>query len=144
MKPLRVVLDTNVYIAAALNPQSILYQLIEDSAAQYLAEYYTSPEILAELQEKLEDRFNFKRSDVVRWITQLEQVVSVIRPQKKLNVIEDDPDDNKILECAIEAKADIVVSADKHLYKLKEFKGIKIIHTTSLKYVFPQLKKPEN
>jgi putative PIN family toxin of toxin-antitoxin system len=109
-----------------------------------LAEYFTSPEILAELQEKLEDIFNFKSSDVVRWITQLEQVVSVIRPKKKLTVIEDDPDDNKILECAIEAKADIVFSADKHLYKLKEFKGIKIIHTISLKYVFPQLKKPEN
>ena len=141
MKPLRVVLDTNVYIAAALNPQSILYQLIKDSAAHYLAEYYTSPEILTELQEKLEDRFNFKRTDVVRWISQLEQVITVIRPLKKLNVIENDPDDNKILECALEAKADIVVSADKHLYKLKEFKGIKIIHTSSLKYIFPQLKK---
>lgn len=51
MKPLRVVLDTNVYIAAVLNPQSILYQLTEDSAAHYLAEYYTSPEILVALRE---------------------------------------------------------------------------------------------
>ncbi|HUD07432.1 MAG TPA: putative toxin-antitoxin system toxin component, PIN family [Candidatus Saccharimonadales bacterium] len=144
MRPLRVVLDTNVYIAAALNPKSALYQLVEDSAAHYLAEYYTSPEILAELQEKLEGKFNFKRSDVVRWITQLEQVVTVIRPQKKIDVVGDDPDDNKILECAVEAKADLIVSADRHLYKLKEYKGIKIIHPTSLKYIFPQLKKPEN
>jgi putative PIN family toxin of toxin-antitoxin system len=143
MKPLRVVLDTNIYIAAALNPQSILYNLVEDSAANFLAEYYTSPEILAELQGKLENRFNFERTDVVRWITQLEQVITILRPQIKLNVIERDPGDNKILECALEAKADLIITADKDLLILKEFNSIKIIHTSSLKYIFPQLKKPE-
>jgi predicted nucleic acid-binding protein len=61
MKPLRVVLDNNIYIAAALKPQSILYHLIKDSAAHYLAEYYTSPEILAKLQGKLEDRCQVPR-----------------------------------------------------------------------------------
>jgi putative PIN family toxin of toxin-antitoxin system len=142
MKPLRVVLDTNIYIAAALNPQSILYNLVEDSAANFLAEYYTSPEILAELQGKLENRFNFERTDVVHWITQLEQVITVVRPQIKLNVIERDPGDNKILECALEAKADLIITADKDLLILKEFSSIKIIHTSSLKYIFPQLKKP--
>jgi uncharacterized protein len=144
MKPLRVVVDTNIYIAAALNPQSSLYQLVKDSAAHYLAEYYSSPEILAELQEKLEEKFNFNRADVVRWIAQLEQVIIVVRPKDKLSVVENDPDDNKVLECAIEAKADLVVSADKHLTKLKEYKTIKIIHPSSLKYIFPQLKKPES
>ena len=143
MKPLRVVLDTNIYIAAALNPQSLLYSLVKDSAAHYLAEYYTSPEILAELQGKLEDRFKFERADVVRWITQLEQAVTVIRPQKKLSVVERDPDDNKILECALEARADLIITADKDLLALKEFNSIKIIHTSSLKYIFPQLNKPE-
>jgi putative PIN family toxin of toxin-antitoxin system len=143
MKPLRVVLDTNIYIAAALNPQSLLYSLVKDSAAHYLAEYFTSPEILAELQDKLEDRFKFERADVVRWITQLEQAVTVIRPQKKLSVVERDPDDNKILECALEARADLIITADKDLLALKEFNSIKIIHPSSLKYIFPQLKKPE-
>ena len=144
MKPLRVVLDTNIYIAAALNPQSILYHLIKDSASHYLAEYYASPEILAELQDKLEGKFKFERTDVVRWIAQLEQAITVIRPQKKLSVVERDPDDNKILECALEAKADLIITADKDLLVLKEFNGIKIIHTSSLKYIFPQLKKPKD
>ncbi len=142
MKPLRVVLDTNIYIAAALNPQSILYNLVEDSAAHYLAEYYTSHEILAELQSKLENRFKFDRADVVRWINQLEQVIKVVRPQLKLNVIERDPDDNKVLECALEAKVDLIITADKDLLVLKEINGIKIIHTNSIKFIFPQLKKP--
>lgn len=144
MKPLKVVLDTNIYIAAALNPQSTLYHLVEDSAAHYLAEYYTSPDILAEFQDKLENKFQFNRVDVVRWITQLEQSSTVIRPNIKLDVIKTDPDDNKILECALEIQADLIVSADKDLTSIKIFEGIKIIHPSSLKYIFPQLNKPTN
>jgi predicted nucleic acid-binding protein len=48
------------------------------------------------------------------------------------------------LECALEAKADLIITADKDLLVLKEFNGIKIIHTSSLKYIFPQLKKPKD
>ena len=144
MKPIRVVLDTNVYISAALNPDSLLYRLVEDSTSQKLAEYYTSPEIIAELQDKLENKFHFSRQIVVRWINQLEQSVNVIRPQQKLTVITDDPDDNKILECAIECQADLIISADKHLTTLKIYENIKIMHPSSLKYIFPQLNKPHN
>jgi len=143
MKPLRVVLDTNIYFAAALNLQSILYYLIRDSAAHFLAAYNSSPEILAELQNKLEHRFKFERADVVRWIAQLEQAITVIRPQNKLCEVKRDPDDNKILECALEAKADLIITADKDLLVLKEFNSTKIIHSISLKYIFPQLKNPD-
>jgi putative PIN family toxin of toxin-antitoxin system len=143
MKPVRVVLDTNVYIAAALNPQSIIYKIVEDSAAQYLAKYYTSPGILQELQDKLESpKLGFSRADVVRWLNRLEEAVTVMRPQQKVNVLtERDPDDNKILECALEAKADLIITADQDLLSLKEFGGTKIIHTSSVKYLFPQLKE---
>ena len=138
-KPLNIVLDTNVYIAAALNPQSILYRLIEDSAAHYLSDYFTSPAILLELQNKLENKFKFPRENVVQWINRIEESVTVIRPLKHVQIITRDPDDNKILECALEAKADLIISADKDLIALKEWEGIKIIHPSSAKYIFPQL-----
>lgn len=141
MKSVRVVLDTNVYIEAALNPQSVIYKIVEDSAAQYLAEYYTSPEILLELQDKLENKLQFSRDQVVRWLTRLEEAVIVIRPRQKVDVLtERDPDDNKILECALEAKADLIITADRDLLDLKEFNSIKIMHTMSVKYLFPHLK----
>ena len=139
MKPLAIVLDTNVYIAAALNPQSILYRLVEDSAANYLANYFTSPAILLELQNKLENKFMFSRENVVQWINRIEESITVIRPTKKLQIITRDPDDNKILECALEAKADLIISADKDLLALKEWQGIKLIHPSSANYIFPQL-----
>ncbi len=142
MKPIRLVLDTNVYIAAALNPQSIIYKIVEDSAAQYLAKHYTSPEILQELQDKLErPKLGFPRPDVVHWLHRLEEAVTVIRPRQKVDVLtERDPDDNKILECALEAKADLIITADHDLLSLKEFHTTKIMHTNSVKYLFPQLK----
>jgi putative PIN family toxin of toxin-antitoxin system len=141
MKPIRVVLDTNVYIAAALNPQSIIYKIVEDSAAHYLGTYYTSPEILQELQDKLEDKFGFPRGTAVRWLSRIEEAVTVIRPTQRVDLLtERDPDDNKILECALEAKADLIITADTDLLKLKEFHNIKIMHTSSVKYLFPHLK----
>jgi predicted nucleic acid-binding protein len=79
---------------------------------------------------------------VVGWVNQLEQSVNVIRPQKKLTIIKSDADDNKILECAIECHADLIISADKHLISMKIYENIKILHPSSLKYIFPQLKKP--
>jgi len=142
MKPVLIVLDTNVYISAALNPDSLLYRLVEDSTSQNLAEYYTSPEIIAELQDKLENKFRFDRKTVVRWINQLDQSVNVIRPSKKITIINNDPDDNKILECAVDCQADLIISADKHLTSMKKYENIKIMHPSSLKYIFPQLKKP--
>lgn len=140
MKPVRIVLDTNVYIAAALNPQSIIYKIVEDSAARYIASYFTSSAILLELQDKLENKLEFPRDWVVRWIDQLERSVTVVRPQQKVTILSDrDEDDNKILECALEVEADLIITADPDLLSLKQFHNTKIVHTSSVKFLFPQL-----
>ena len=51
----------------------------------------------------------------------------IIHPRTKVNVVKDDPEDNKFLECALDAGADFIVSGDHHLLDLKMFKGIKIV-----------------
>ena len=45
----------------------------------------------------------------------------------KLDVIESDPTDNKYLECAVEGKADLIISGDHHLTDLKAYRGIEIV-----------------
>ena len=45
----------------------------------------------------------------------------------RIDVIKDDTSDNKYLECAVEGKADYIISGDKHLTDLQLFRGIKII-----------------
>jgi predicted nucleic acid-binding protein len=44
-----------------------------------------------------------------------------------VRAVEDDPDDDRILECAVEAQAQIVVSGDHHLLALQEYKSILIV-----------------
>jgi putative PIN family toxin of toxin-antitoxin system len=56
----------------------------------------------------------------------------VVTPAQKLNVIADDPDDNKIIECAVAAGADVIVSGDKHLLRLGQYRGIRIMKVRQL------------
>ena len=61
----------------------------------------------------------FKRND---------KIAIVVKPTEKINVIKRDPTDNKILESALKAEADYIISGDtKHLELLKEFQGIPIL-----------------
>ena len=51
----------------------------------------------------------------------------MVEPKLKLHVVNEDAEDNKILECALAARADIIVSGDKHLLKLGKFKKTRIL-----------------
>ncbi len=50
-----------------------------------------------------------------------------MEPNITLNIIKEDPADDRILECAVEGEAEYLVSGNKHLLNLKEFQGIKIL-----------------
>lgn len=45
-----------------------------------------------------------------------------------MKVVKDDPDDDNIIECAVEGKANMIVSGNNHLLELKEFEGIQILN----------------
>jgi putative PIN family toxin of toxin-antitoxin system len=134
---LNIVPDTGFYIAAALKNGYARSYLVGRGSKFLSYELFSSEAILLEFQEKLEDKFGFERSQVVNVMQQTRKVLTIVYPSQKLSVVRD-PDDDKIIECAVEAKAELIVAFDKHLLSLKEYNGIKIIHPTMLKYVFPQ------
>ena len=47
-------------------------------------------------------------------------------------VIPDDPDDEKVLACALQGQADLIVSGDRHLLDLGKFQGVSIITARAL------------
>lgn len=51
----------------------------------------------------------------------------LIEPKQKVDIIKDDSDDNKVVACATESSSQYIITYDKHLLKLKEYKEIKII-----------------
>lgn len=57
--------------------------------------------------------------------------IKMVTPSKGLMVIKEDPADTKFLECAIEAKVEYIISADKHLRNLRKYEGVRIVSSGS-------------
>ena len=65
--------------------------------------------------------------DVKLFLADLSRIGKFVEVKSKFRVIREDPDDDVIIQAAYDGKANYVVSGDKHLISLKEFKGIKIL-----------------
>ncbi len=91
----------------------------------------TSPQILAELAMILKKKFAWSDEDIVEAIQAFGRHADLVKPRPRLSVLDDDPD-NRILECAVEGKADYIVSGDHHLLRLKRFGGIAILGASEL------------
>lgn len=134
---MRIVLDTNILIAAALKGQ-LAEDILDMAATTLLITIITSEEILQELQEKLIDKFGWSEDRVNLFVGEFMQIAEIVERTEKITVITRDPKDNQILECAVSGKADLIVTADQDLIKLKNFKGIGIIHPKTLSWTFPE------
>jgi uncharacterized protein len=63
----------------------------------------------------------------IRHLKTLTKAAEIIFPRITLQVSKEDPPDNRILECAVEGKADLMVSGNRHLLRLKSYQGIPIV-----------------
>jgi putative PIN family toxin of toxin-antitoxin system len=129
---LRVVCDTNVYIAAALRGQQA--EAVIRLAALGAITLLVSPAILAELENKLLTKFGWTQDQADFFVRTIRLIAEVIEPHFSLVIVEDDPADNRILECAQAGKADLVVTYDKHLLRLKRHEMAGIVHPRDLLY----------
>lgn len=121
----KAVLDTNVLISALIfggKPRKILLHSKEKKIRAFI-----SAPILLELAKKLDSKFNWKEEKIKETVGTLSKFITVVYPTVRLNRVKKDPEDNKILECALEANADYIVTGDKHLLKLKRYGEIKIV-----------------
>ncbi|HUY80956.1 MAG TPA: putative toxin-antitoxin system toxin component, PIN family [Acidobacteriaceae bacterium] len=121
---IRVVLDTNVYISAFLfggKPLQVL-DLVENRG---IAMLYSQP-IRSEVESVLAEKFGWPTEMIDLACSPYWKVGHAIKPRQKIRACSD-PDDDRILECAFEAKADSIVSGDKHLLNMVSFSGISIL-----------------
>ncbi len=65
--------------------------------------------------------------DVKLFLADLSRIGESVKVKSRFKVISADPDDDIILRVAYDGKADYIVSGDRHLLALKEFKGIRIL-----------------
>jgi putative PIN family toxin of toxin-antitoxin system len=131
-----VVADTNIFISALMFgglPGAFL-----DLALSRSVTLVTSSVLLDELDEKLRVKFHVTQEDTAAIRAKLESVALLIAPTVRLDLVEDDPDDNRVLECAAEGKADMIVSGDRHLLRLEKFGEIPILRVRDFLDAFSQ------
>lgn len=127
---LRVVFDTNVYISAFAIPESMAEEAFH-YAYQGKIFLIASPAIIAETANKLREKFELPENEIQRIIRLIAKVSRIVKPNKICNLLFDEAD-NRILECALEGKANLIITGDKHLLKIKSFEGIGIARVNDL------------
>lgn len=123
--PLRAVLDTNVLVSAIVyggKPREILVSMVLERKIDGVI----SPSLLAELLEVLRKKFEFASPDLNRVERQIKRKFIFVYPQKRISILDDEPD-NRVLEAAAEGRCDFIVTGDKELLSLKSFQGAEIM-----------------
>ncbi len=132
---IRAVADTNVLISAIVFrglPETFL-ELGLLGAFQLV----TSKVLLDELAGKLHEKFEMSSQGVLSMRESLTAASLVVSPQIRLAVVKDDPDDDRVLECAVAGEAEFIVTGDRHLLEIGIFNGIEIVKVREFLEIFP-------
>lgn len=124
---MKVVFDTNVVVSASFWRGAPFDCLL--AWAQGRCEAFVSPALLAEYHELFEElRLEYPKRKPVAWMDALTESAELVFPNHHAKDATPDPEDEMILECALAAEADFIVSGDKkHLLALREFQNIPIV-----------------
>jgi len=121
---MRVVFDTNIFISALVIPGS----LAEKAVSRILDgqdELILSTDIIKEVLSVLSSKFGRDREALSHAAVVLLELGKRVKPDQRIQVLKDEPD-NRILECAVFGRAELIVTGDKEMLHLKEYRGIKI------------------
>jgi putative PIN family toxin of toxin-antitoxin system len=124
-----VVFDTNIFISAfefGGVPRDVFLL-----ACAGLFDIRTSKPLLDELSRVLRERFEYPAEEVTEIRQRLERLCTVIEPTERITDCSD-PDDNRVLECAIAAQAGYIVTGDRALLRLNPCRNIQILTAAQL------------
>ena len=120
-----VTADSNIYVSA-LHFGGVPLLFLNRARAGVL-ELAVSPAVLAEVRRVLSDKFRWENARLDEALAQIAAFTTQVRPTETIDAVPDDPDDNRILECAVAAASDTIVTGDRHLLGLRDYNGIRIV-----------------
>ena len=122
---MRAVFDTNIFISAFVIPGGNAEEAYLQ-AVRATFELFTSIAILTETANKLRTKFEWSDERVAKLVGAISKTATVLKTESHLHVLTDEAD-NRILECAVLAEADFIVTGDKHLLALGHDQNTRII-----------------
>ena len=130
---MRVVLDTNTLVSGTISANGPPRRLL-NAAIEQTFELFISPTLLDELldvlsRQKFSQRLSQASLSPERIVADLRNIATLVKPINVPRVIQDDPDDDHVIACAVAASADLIVSGDKHLHGLGGYyRSIRIVN----------------
>jgi putative PIN family toxin of toxin-antitoxin system len=122
---LKAVFDTNIFVSALAIPggqAERAINLVIDARVNLIV----SKDIIHEVLGVLAQKFSKGAEELSRTAVFLSELGEVVTPREKIAVLVDEPD-NRILECAVAGRADIIVTGDRAMLNLKKYTGIRIL-----------------
>ena len=122
--PVKVVLDTNIFVSALVfggKPEKVYRLVLKRKIITYI-----SLPIITEIIEVLTKKFNFNQIKLQQIERKIKKFFIVVNPSKVIDKVRD-PDDNRVLEAAVEGNCDFIITGDKDLLDLGKYKNIKIL-----------------
>lgn len=128
---MKIVMDTNIVISGLLVPSGPPGKIVDLWVENKLTVVVCRAMIEEYFDVLLRPKFKkvgsiIERQELLMGLLEMENSIFVY-PQTRLDVIKDDPEDNRVLECAVEGEVKHIISGDDHLLAIKEFKGIIIV-----------------
>ena len=128
---MNVVLDTNVLVSALLSRSGSPAEIVRRwEAGQF--EVLLSPVLLLEVERALRyprvaDRLSWSEETRQAFLRRLGAVAVLVDPDFQLEILAENPDDNRVVECALTGGAAFIITGDQHLLGLEEYAGIVIL-----------------
>ncbi len=123
---MKAVFDTNVLISVFLSdgtPRKIFSRVLTEDVVLLI-----STPLLREFAGVVSrEKFGFSEEGIGSMVGLLQRVAYIVEPINRLHRIKKDPDDNRVLECALAGGAKYIVTGDRHVLDIEEFSGIKIV-----------------
>jgi uncharacterized protein len=121
----RLVADSNIWISAfnfSGNPRRVI-----ELGASELVQIATSDAILQEVWRVQHEKFELAMEQLEEWQKDILEFTLHVKPTETLDVVKDDADDNRVIECAVGARADYIVTGDNDLLRLRTFRNVAIV-----------------
>lgn len=132
---MRIVADTNIVVSGLLwsGPSRTILNL----ARRATIDLYTTLLLLAELEDvliraKFQDRLRHAQVQPQDLVIGYAALATLVTPATIAPIVAADPDDDAVLTCAIAAQANSIVSGDRHLLDLQQFRNIPIVTAATL------------
>lgn len=142
---LRVVLDSNVIVSAALSakgqPATVLDALREERFDLVISEAILSELSRVFFYPRIARRLGWKEEDVLDVLSALQRIATVGPGDLTLSVVAGDEAGNRYLECAIEGSADYLVTGDRHLLDLGYYEHVRIVSARGFLAVLSELER---